>query len=217
MTEKQWHRFFINKISEYVAAFASADSCFIECGVKQGTSSAIMAKNLQRRGILFDTWKGPPHFSKIDAPTEGKQKRIKRRMNTKSTKHDCINNLKDNGVYDTCTLVEGDICETLPRFLRKSALLDICMMHIDTDVHAPAKAALHLLWPFIMEKGVVFLHDYGDDKRWPGIRILVDEFVGCNPNLNLYVFKPSLLKAAVITKDANPEVNHMLRALEDRK
>ena len=90
--------------------------------------------------------------------------------------------MSKNKVEKLCTLIEGDICETLPNFLKKQALLDVCMLHIDTDVHAPAKAALHLLWPFIVEKGVVFLHDYGDDKHWPGIRILVDEFVGCNSN-----------------------------------
>ena len=214
MTEKQWHRFFIGKISAWVAKFAPNGSCFIECGVKQGTSSAIMAKNLQLKSYLFDTWKGPPHFSSIDAPSEGRKKRIRRRMNTKSTKHDCVQNLKDNGVYNLCTLIEGDICETLPYFLRRNAPMDVCMLHIDTDVHAPAKAALELLWPFIIEKGVVFLHDYADDKHWPGIKLLVDEFAANNPDSNLYVFNPDLLKAALITKDTDPELNHILREME---
>jgi len=211
MTPKQWHRYIIDHASKIVAQTVLY-GCFVECGVKQGTSSAIMAKNLDRNGYLFDTWHGPPSFSKVDAPTEGKAKRIKKRMNTKSVKKDCIKNLKGNKIRDKCTLIEGDICKTVPDFV-ETIEDNICMMHIDTDVSEPIKTTLECFWPYIAQGGVVLIHDYGD-KRWRGVKIVVDEFVAqCQilENCNFYVFNPENLFAVAIVKGSNEPLFSFLK------
>ena len=208
MTPKQWHRSLINHISNIIADTTPKDTSFIECGVKQGSSSVIMAKNLRCQGILIDTWTGIPNFSKIDAPTEGKAKRIKKRMNTKSTKKDCINNLKDNNVYHLCTLVEGDACVTIPNVKLENS---ICMMHLDTDVSEPIKFALNYFWQGIINAGAIVIHDYGDNKRWRGVKIVVDEFVQSHEDINnLYVCDPGKLHAAVIVKGSNVDIHSYL-------
>jgi O-methyltransferase len=208
MTPKQWHRFIIDSVSKAIATTTDADSCFVECGVKQGSSSVIMAKNLERKGFLFDTWTGPPHFSEIDAPSDSRKKRLKKRMNTSSTKKDCIKNLKDNGVLDQCVLVQGDICKTVPTFVANESFR-VCMLHIDTDVHSPAKTALECFFPKMVDKGVIFFHDYGD-KHWPGIKILVDGFAK-KSKANLYIFNPDHLRAAIVTIGLNADIDKIVK------
>ena len=194
MTRKQAHRYLIDRLSKYIANFTDI-GCFVECGVKQGTASAIMARNLKQKGFLFDTWRGFPSFSEVDAPTSSRRKRIKKRMHGKSIKKDCVKNLKDHGVYDQCTLIEGDICKTVPEFIKDAAVI-ISMLHVDTDVYEPARVSLYSLWPFIHANGAVLLHDYSD-KRWPGIKKLVDDFIKEN-NVDLYVPPVDKLHAAVL-------------------
>jgi len=208
MTEKQWHRSLIGHISNIIADNTTPqDISFIECGVKQGSSSVIMAKNLRCPGYLFDTWTGIPNFSKIDAPTEGKARRIKKRMHTKSTKKDCINNLKDNNVDHLCTLVEGDACVTIPYVKLENP---ISMMHLDTDVSAPIKFALNYFWQDVINAGVIVIHDYAD-KRWRGVKAVVDEFVEAHEDINnLYVCDPEKLRAAVIVKGSNTDIHNYL-------
>ena len=212
MTPKQWHRYLIDNISKILAKTVQDDqSCFIECGVKQGSSSVIMAKSLNRNGYLFDTWSGPPHFNKLDAPTEGKANRIRKRMNSGSTKKDCIKNLKQNNVRDMCSMIEGDICKTVPAFEAKN---NICMMHIDTDVCEPAKVALEFFWPYMINGSVVFIHDYGDNKRWGGIQKVVDAFIKQYTAKDYFhVFDCNNLYAALIIKGNNEKIHSFIKDL----
>ena len=70
-TKKQWHRYFVEEISSIVSKNVSKDDdVFIECGVKQGSSSVRMGTRLSVRGYLFDTWHGFPNFSDVDVDSK---------------------------------------------------------------------------------------------------------------------------------------------------
>jgi len=173
MTPKQKHRWLIGKTAEYLKDY---DGCFVECGVKQGTSSRIMAVELQRKGYLFDTWTGFPHYSKHDLPNNNRKNRLDSRVrNKKSFYKDCKKSLKKFGVFKYCTMIKGDICKTVPDFIKDKELV-IDMIHIDTDLHDPAKVSIDTLYPFVMENGIILIHDYRDNK-WPGIKKVVESFV----------------------------------------
>lgn len=176
-SSKQKHRWLIGCIAEYINQ-STSDGVFVECGVKQGTSSRIMATTLGRKGYLFDTWQGFPHYSKHDIPagSENRKRRLDKRVRSqKSAYKDCINALKRHKVRDLCRLVKGDICKTVPRFVQDNDI-SICMMHIDTDLHDPALASLSSFHPLVMDGGIIVFHDYMDPK-WPGIAKTVDNFV----------------------------------------
>lgn len=202
-TQKQWHRYFLNDIATRVKDKIGY-GCFVECGVKQGTSSVIMAQTLNCPGILFDTWSGFPGFSKEDTPTSGAVKRIKKRCNRPSTKKDCIKNLKENGVFKLCKMVQGDILETVPSFNKND--LFICLMHIDTDIYEPAKVSLDNFWESVIDGGAIYVHDY-KDKKWAGIQKAVDEFVEKKlrrgERISLYEYPTERLKSCLIVKDNN--------------
>ena len=55
-TKKQWHRYFIEEISSIISKRVDKNNdVFVECGVKQGSSSVRMGKRLDIKGFLFDT------------------------------------------------------------------------------------------------------------------------------------------------------------------
>ncbi len=197
MTSKQWHRYFIRKSAQFIKE-NGIEGVFVECGVKQGTCSAIMAEVLQREGFLFDTWIGFPHFSSVDAFTDKRKKQLEKRVhNRKSTYEDCVDNLRNKKVLNYCHMIRGDICETVPDF----SLLNkkISMIHIDTDLYEPAKISLSYLWKNVVPGGIVFFHDYGD-KKWPGIKKLVDTFVREN-SVSFYIFDSEKLFSCYLVKE----------------
>tara|TARA_Y100000310_G_scaffold329515_1_gene399531 strand:+ start:2045 stop:2701 length:657 start_codon:yes stop_codon:yes gene_type:complete len=206
-TSKQWHRYYLNDAAKRIKENTN-DGCFIECGVKQGTSSVIMAKTLSRPGILFDTWSGFPGFSKEDTPTKSTAKRVKKRCNRSSTKKDCIKNLKEHGIFELCKMVQGDILKTVPDFDKNG--LSICMMHIDTDIYEPAKVSLNNFWDNIIDGGVVFVHDYRD-KKWPGIQRAVDDFVNkilkSGGSIKLHEYPADRLKSCLLVKSDNLDIS----------
>lgn len=201
MTPKELHRFWLEQTAAFIAYETGKYGCFIECGVKQGTSAIIIAKQMQRNGFLFDTWQGFPHFSDIDAPTDSRRKRLKKRLHGKNTEKDCKSALVQHGVDYLCTMIKGDICKTVPDFV-KNKDLHIAYLHIDTDLYEPAHVSLRYFGTRMISCGGVFVHDYGE-KKYPGIKIAVDDFIMCMNDLEssarLFIFPEKDFHAAFIT------------------
>lgn len=200
-TKKQWHRYFVEEISSIVSKHIDKDNdVFVECGVKQGSSSVRMGTRLGVKGFLFDTWKGFPNFSDLDVNSDHSIKRMKQRIKSGSdTYNDCVTALKKKGVFQFCTLNRGDILETVPSFVRDLDDFSVAMMHIDTDLYEPAKVSLESFWPYVKESGVVYFHDYGD-KKWRGIKKVVDDLVDKDDDLLFHIFDKNKLFSAVIIK-----------------
>ena len=174
MTPKRTHRFWLEKSVSFVKQRVPGE--FVECGVKQGSTAIIISRAMGKRGYLFDTWKGFPHYSEIDAPSDSRKKRLNRRLKGKDTWKDCRRNLKRQGVFNDVDLIRGDICETVPKFIEEHPNLAISFLHIDTDLHDPAKVAFDHFGKLLPIGGGIMIHDY-EDKHWAGIKIAVDNFI----------------------------------------
>jgi len=203
-TKKQWHRYFVEEISNIVADHIDKDiDVFVECGVKQGSSSVRMGTRLGVIGYLFDTWHGFPNFSDIDVYHDKDRRQMENRIKKSSdTFDDCVAALKKNSIYDLCSLYMGDILMTVPKFVKDTTELSIAMMHIDTDLYEPAKISLESFWLFVKEGGVVYFHDYGD-KKWRGIKKVVDTLVESDDDLLFHVFDTNKLFSSCIVKGKN--------------
>ena len=176
-TDKQKHRRVIHTTAKYIKSMIGK-GVFVECGVKQGTSSRIMASILQREGYLFDTWRGFPHYSKKDIPPGNarRERRLRRRVkDNSSTYKNCKKALQRHRVLNLCHMIKGDICKTVPKFTLNRSV-SICLMHIDTDLHNPALVALNCFLPFMLKNSIILFHDYKDPK-WPGITKIVNAFI----------------------------------------
>ncbi len=148
----------------------------IECGVLHGAGlmtfahlSAIFEHlNHQRKIIGFDTFEGFPEPSKFDNPECAKK------------------GFLDVGAYEDLKkaielydmnrflnhvpkveLVKGDICKTVPQYIKDNPHIVISLLYIDVDIYEPTKVILENFIPH-MPKGAILAFDDLNDKNWPG-------------------------------------------------
>ena len=181
LTRKQKHKFHLFSLAKKTSKI-NEDGIFIECGVKYGTSSVLMAQALNCKGFLFDTW----------AQRHGLNKKKSLKI-----KKMCNESLITNNVDHLCTMIQGDVRKTLPNLLNKNPNLVIKLAHLDLDLYNPTKVSLISVWPRLTKNGAIFVHDYGE-PRWGGIKKSVDEFVKKN-NCNFYAY--SDIFACVLLKN----------------
>jgi hypothetical protein len=94
-------------------------------------------------------------------------------------------------------LVRGDICETVPRWVKDNPGVRISLLHFDCDLYRPTLTALKALWPLVVSGGVVAFDEYGIPP-WEGESKAVDEFFETvqlrrftwSSNPGAYVVKP---------------------------
>ncbi|CAN5786776.1 hypothetical protein BH24GEM1_BH24GEM1_29330 [soil metagenome] len=70
-------------------------------------------------------------------------------------------------------LVQGDICDTVPRYLAEHPELKVALLHIDVDVYKPSVVILNNLYDRVVKDGLVVLDDFGTVA---GETKAVDEF-----------------------------------------
>jgi len=70
-------------------------------------------------------------------------------------------------------LIEGDITETVPSYVKANPELKISLLNLDTDIYEPAVTILEHLYPKITKGGILMLDDYGTH---PGETKAVDEY-----------------------------------------
>jgi hypothetical protein len=74
-------------------------------------------------------------------------------------------------------LINGDVCETLPKFLEENKHVIISLLYLDMDLYQPTKVALKNLLPR-MAKGSIIVFDELNFKSFPGETIAVLEELG---------------------------------------
>jgi hypothetical protein len=75
--------------------------------------------------------------------------------------------------FDNVELIQGDICSTVPGYVRDHPELKISLLHVDVDVYRPTKVVFEQLFDRVVRGGVIVLDDYGTVS---GETQAVDEF-----------------------------------------
>ena len=202
MKTKLKHRYILVKMSEHIVDNGIGGDCFVESGVKYGNASIAIAHALKREGYLFDTWTNFPHFSEFDAFTMKRRTKLRKRVvGGRNTYNECSENLKKAGLEDSCVMKKGDICLTIPQFVEnKKDNLSISLIHSDSDLHDPTEVTLRELWPYLVDGGMILIHDY-QTKQWPGIEKSVDEFVSSKKGILTNQFYKNVTASFLIMKD----------------
>lgn len=81
---------------------------------------------------------------------------------------------------DRSNLIVGDVLETLPKFLDDNPGLRLSLVYFDVDLFAPTHRALELLYPRVVEGGVICFDEYSL-LAWPGETRAVDDFFSGMP------------------------------------
>jgi hypothetical protein len=77
--------------------------------------------------------------------------------------------------FNRAELIEGDVLETVPEYVRKNPGLRISLLHLDLDLYEPTRVALEHLYPRVVPGGVVLLDEYAM-TGFPGESAAFDEF-----------------------------------------
>lgn len=161
----------------------------VELGVYRGLGLMTWANFLEIRSmgdrakqvIGFDNWAGFTEFDEKDGGEESRVNKVLGGYNGgefEEILRDAI------GIFDKdrfipykprVILVDGQIEESVPKYIEENSGLRISLLHIDCDLYQPTKVALEHLWDRVVKGGVVILDDYGI-RPWEGESQAVDEF-----------------------------------------
>jgi hypothetical protein len=155
----------------------------VECGVAGGSSLAMLASLVRRRGggrhlYGLDNWRGLPE---PDAMDTGPKSVAQRGMFSWASPEGVRRELRAHGfradqLDHVVTLIPGPFGNTLPRLEASPALV-----HVDADLYESYRVALVCLWPRLNVGGIVAFDEYEEHELWPGARRAVDEFLAGLP------------------------------------
>lgn len=147
------------------------DGAFAELGVHKGaTARAIHHMDQDRAFYLFDTFQG---FAKEDLAQESQ---TDNRFSTDMFADTSVEKVRQfiNG-NDNLQLRAGFFPETAAGLESEK----FALVHIDADLYAPTKEALHFFYFRLSNGGVLIVHDY--NHNWEGIPKAINEFIGSIP------------------------------------
>jgi hypothetical protein len=163
----------ITRISKILAHYelykmaASLPGAIVECGVFKGVSLTLFAEfrelvehSTARKIIGFDTFAQFPETS-FEADKKFRQDFISAAGSESISKDQLIEILTRKRLNVNIDLIEGDITETLPRYVRDHSQLRIALLNLDADIYEPSITILEQLYPRIVSGGVLLLDDYG--------------------------------------------------------
>lgn len=185
----------------------------VELGVYRGVSLMSWANFLEVRAmgdrakqvIGFDNWAGFRSFEEKDGATSPKFDKVVGGYDG-GTFHEMLLDAID--IFDgdrfiphkpRIVLVDGDIEESVPRYIAQNPGLRISLLHIDCDLYRPTKVAMEHLWDRVVRGGVVVLDDYGI-RPWEGETTAVDEWFAGKP-IRIKRFEWSHIPGGYIIKD----------------
>lgn len=135
----------------------------------------------QRRIIGFDTFTGFPDVAEIDATCPSAV------VGRFALADDYPSHLRDVldaheaaehlGHIRRSLIIEGDVRETLPRYLADNAHTIVALAYFDLDLYEPTRQAINALRPYLTQ-GSVLAFDQLAHAKWPGETAALRETLG---------------------------------------
>jgi hypothetical protein len=153
----------------------------------------------------FDNWTGFTQFSTEDGAEKKESGKTVGGFDPADFKRELLNAIE---IYDNdrfvpwkprIKLIDGDITQSVPSFLKENPGVRFSLVHFDCDLYEPTHAALNAIWPKVARGGVVIFDEYGIHD-WPGETAAVDQFLADKPNLQLRTFDWTNAPAAWLVK-----------------
>ncbi len=155
----------------------------VECGVFKGASLIrflsfrdLIENSKKRKIIGFDVFgKFPkPKFNKINEKADKifafrHDKNIGLGLKKKT-----LSNFLKKKKFKNYSLIEGNVINTFPNFLKKNKNLKISLLHLDLDTYEPTDFILNLSFEKISKGGIIILDDYNHIK---GATLAVNKFL----------------------------------------
>jgi hypothetical protein len=144
----------------------------LEFGVYKGVgafswlhcSSILEPYNISRKIYGFDTFSGFPDISEKDSPTNSKGD-LGDSSYDELVKAATIH--QENIAVTHVPRVEfirGDICETLPAFLKTNPHVIAALVYIDVDIYKPTKTILEMIVKRVPKGGIIAFDELNDER-----------------------------------------------------
>ena len=178
---------------------------FVECGVWKGGNILGMMEYLSyhnmidRKVWIYDTFEGMTNPEDDDVDFNNtKANDIIDSIRCYSPLEEVKINLSSSSLpNDRLVYVVGDICETLD--YEKNIPNKISILRLDTDWYKSTKKEMEVLYPKLINNGVLIVDDYG---HWKGSKKAVDDYI-TDQKLNLKIEKIDYTGIKIIKNDNN--------------
>jgi hypothetical protein len=180
--------YFLSKY-EIFKQIVNVNGSIVECGVFVGggimtwlhCSSIFEPYNHTRKIIGFDTFSGFPEIGDSDSDTGSSEHLhvggLSVPVSTKMELKNLVSIHKRNSPLshiDKVDLIEGDACETIPKYVEDNPHLLISLLYLDFDIYKPTKAALQHLFKRVVKGGIIAFDEL-NCKQYPGETIAMLE------------------------------------------
>ena len=151
----------------------------IECGVLKGCSLVRFASfrelfghSFVKKIVGFDSFGSFPETN-FEPDKKLRERHIKMCGEESISKEQLTEILKHKGIDKNLELIEGDILQTVPQYVKAHPELKISLLNLDVDIYEPSKVILDELFPRVVKGGVIIFDDYG---TFPGETKAIDEY-----------------------------------------
>jgi hypothetical protein len=183
----------VTRISKLLAHFELYKSIVnvpghvVECGVYKGASlirfatfREVLESPYSRKIIAFDA------FGKFPEPLDDARDSVFVKDFEKAGGDGIslaeLRRVFEHKAFNNYELIEGDVADTVPRYLYEHPELKVALLHIDVDVHKPTVVILEHLYERVVRGGLVVFDDFGTVT---GETRAIDEFfVGKDVTIN---------------------------------
>jgi len=141
------------------------DGDIVECGVFKGASFSRFAMyrkihNLGRKKLIgFDTFGDFPE-TQYEKDKKLREEFILEAGAQSISKNQISEVLLKKGCDKNTSFIQGDITETVPKFVHNNPSTKISLLNLDVDIYEPTVTILENLYPLISPGGVLILDDY---------------------------------------------------------
>jgi len=152
---------------------------FAEFGLFKGCSfvrfltyRSILETVYARKFFGFDVFGVFPE-AELQGDKQLLEKYLENAGNQSISRDQLLNVLSLKGLNENVELIEGDISETIPKFINKNPGARFSLIHLDVDLYKPSVVVLESLYPLLSKGGILILDDY---TIWEGETKAVDEY-----------------------------------------
>jgi len=174
---------FLNRY-EMFKKILTVHGCILEFGIFKGAglfswihfSSILEPYNISRKIVGFESFKGFPSISKKDSKTSTKGLL---KSDWEETISKCQEISQKNSALPHVSkteIVVGDICQTLPKYLKTHPQTIVALAYIDVDIYKPTKSIIENILNR-MPKGAILAFDEINDPLDMGESIALLESI----------------------------------------
>ena len=166
----------LDRVSKYVIHYEAmkmiqdVPGAIVECGVFKGTSFArfaifreLFGNYTSKKLVAFDVFSDDFPDSEFEEDKKIREDWINTAGGS-SISTDQLSSVLDKNDIKNYQLIEGDVLETIPRYVNENKGLKISLLNIDIDFVEPTYCALENLFPLVMPGGIILLDNYAGES-----------------------------------------------------